>query len=187
MAAIGSPDWGAAEDFVRGCFRGLRRKNGEAMEAHSLRMGRRARSLGLDPVTVFGAYAHDVLEDTPAGEDDVFAAALAALGGNPAAAEAAALLVREASYSESEKLLPKAERKRAACARWAASEDGRLLAVKALDVDDNAADAVSVSAEFVDSYMGWAGPLREALRARLPPPLGTAAETAPAPAPPAGR
>ena len=165
-------EWRDVESFLEAAFEGKVRKNGDPMVDHSRRVGRALAAAGYDAVTVFGGYGHDLLEDTDVTREQLHAFALTIFG-NEADATAAVQLVEDCSYSEDECKLPKPERKAAACARWIASSDPRVHAVKSFDVDDNEVSAPSVSQVFYETYMAWAGPLRENLRALLG--LGTPA------------
>ncbi len=158
--------WHEVESFIQNAYKGRTRKNGEPMANHSLRIGRALATAGYDAITVFGGYGHDLLEDTSITEEEllIFANVIFRDAGE---AEAAVLLVKECSYSKDEYLLSKPDRKAAACARWIASADQRVHAVKSADVDDNEVTAPSVSEIFYREYMSWAGPLRRTLRESL--------------------
>lgn len=155
-------DWAWLDAWLREAFGSRRRRLGEQMALHSIRIGRALRRDGCDAITVFGGYCHDIVEDTDVTAGALLPVALRVLR-DAADAEAAVALVVECSYSPEEYLLPKRERKAAACARWIASPDIRVALVKKADVEDNRADAPNVSGAFAAEYMSWAGPLHEEL------------------------
>jgi hypothetical protein len=169
------PHWVALEEWLTAVFDGQVRKNGtDRMVDHSLRIGQALHQAGEEDITVFGGYCHDVFEDvtsfkviTPAERRArLLPVALAALG-DMACATKAVLLAEACSYSDDEYLLTKGDRKTAACARWLASGDIRVLVIKRADVDDNDADCETVSAEFAAGYRSWATPLHAALCERI--------------------
>ena len=147
-------------------FAGLRRKGGDPMVWHSVRVGRLVSKRGGDAVCTFAGYAHDTLEDTDVDERRLLDVAAQVLGDRDLAREAV-LLVRECSYSEHECAMSRDERKASACARWTDTEDSRVHLVKACDVDDNARDMKGSPPGFREGYLTWAAPFRENLGRRL--------------------
>lgn len=149
------------EAFVEKAFEGKFRKNGAPMAQHSLAVGRLVAAHPLaDEVAILGGYFHDLTEDTNKTQDEILYFSDMILS-DSRRAEAVVILVNDASYQDDEYLLPKADRKVAACRRWEAlaQTDLRLALVKSCDVHDNRVSSASVSPEFEAEYCGWAVPL----------------------------
>ena len=159
--------WRKLEAWLDRAFSGKRRKNGDSMAQHSKNVGRRLAARGLDDVTVFAGYCHDVLEDTDLTAEALRAVAIDVLGSAALADEAVALVV-EVSYSDAEYALAKPERKSVACRRWIDSPNPRVAAVKMADVEDNLSTADLVSEAFGREYRAWAEPLYAALARKHP-------------------
>jgi hypothetical protein len=177
MSAMRDDDgtWSGLEAWLQRAFAGQMRKHGlEAVAWHSIRIGRRLRNDGADSITVFGGYAHDVMEDVrefkaaapQVRREMLMPVAMAALG-DRGRAEEGVLLAEACTYSHAEYALPKAERKAVACARWLASGDIRLLLVKRADVEDNRTDCARVSPQFEADYLSWAAPFHAGLCQRI--------------------
>ena len=153
------------EAFVEKAFEGKLRKNGAPMAQHSLAVGRLVAAHPLaDEVAILGGYFHDLTEDTSKTQDEILFFSDMILS-DSRRAEAVVILVNDASYQDDEYLLPKADRKVAACRRWEAlaQTDLRLALVKSCDVKDNKTSAASVSSDFHAEYCGWALPLEREL------------------------
>ena len=162
------PDWNSLEAWLHRTFDGMARRNGTPMVGHSIRVGRLVQQAGGDRIAVFGGYCHDVLEDTQVRQDGLLSIAARVLD-DPVLAQQAVMLVQACSYSEQECALARADRKRAACARWSGTDDSRVHLVKLCDISDNRADAASVSSHFEQEYLAWALPLFERLAQKLDP------------------
>ncbi len=157
--------WIELEAWLRHAFGNRKRKTGAPLVDHSLRVGRRLKREGQDPLTVFAGYCHDVLEDLPVELATLEALATRTLGSSQSG-RVAARLVQQVSYTDGEYELPKVDRKAAAAKRWLASEDRRVALIKIADVDDNDSDADQVSDQFAKDYRSWALPLRDGLKSK---------------------
>jgi len=174
MVPVSEGQWSVLEDWLETAFAGQVRKNGQPMAEHPLRVGRKLRAAGADPVTVFSGYAHGVIEDLPHVAVEDLAAVAEAVIGRKAARESVDLML-ECGYSDEEYAVErlvggedgKKARRAAAVRRWLAGKDFRLHLVKQADIEDSLADAASASPELAADFLSWAGPLHDGLTALL--------------------